>query len=63
MWEYCVVKVKTGGVLTGQVDTAKVETKCNDLGREGWERAGVLAAAEAFGQTREAVLLLKRQKA
>jgi hypothetical protein len=61
-WEYKTVKLKAKGLLGGKVDEAQLDAMMNDLGRDGWELAAAFDTNEAYGSTRDVVVIFKRPK-
>lgn len=63
-WEYRTIKLAgTGYWLGGKIDEAKLDQMMNDLGAQGWELASAFDTNEAYGNTRDVVVIFKRQKA
>jgi len=63
-WEYRTIKLAaTGFLMGGKIDEAKLDQMMNDLGAQGWELASAVDTNEAYGSTRDVVVIFKRQKA
>lgn len=61
-WEYKTIKLKAKGFLGGKFDELQLDGVMNDLGREGWELAAAFDTNEAYGSTRDVVVIFKRPK-
>jgi len=61
-WEYKTVKLRAKGLLGGKVDETKLDTMMNALGRDGWELAAAFDTNEAYGNTRDVVVIFQRPK-
>jgi hypothetical protein len=60
-WEYKTIKLAaTGSWLGGKFDELKLDAVMNELGSQGWELAAALDTNEAYGQTRDVVVIFKR---
>lgn len=63
-WEYRTIKLAaTGFLMGGKIDEAKLDQMMNDLGAQGWELASAVDTNEAYGSTRDVVVIFKRSKA
>jgi len=63
-WEYRTIKLAaTGFLMGGKIDEAKLDQMMNDLGAQGWELASAVDTNEAYGSTRDVVVIFKRPKA
>lgn len=63
-WEYRTIKLAaTGFLMGGKIDEAKLDQMMNDLGDQGWELASAVDTNEAYGSTRDVVVIFKRPKA
>jgi hypothetical protein len=63
-WEYRTIKLAaTGFWMGGKIDEAKLDQMMNDLGTQGWELASAFDTNEAYGSTRDVVVIFKRPKA
>jgi hypothetical protein len=61
-WEYKTVKLKAKGLMGGKFDETQLDAMMNDLGREGWELAAAFDTNEAYGSTRDVVVIFKRPR-
>ena len=61
-WEYKTIRFRPAGFWGGQVDESQLDAVINGLGRDGWELATSFATNEAYGRTRDAVLIFKRPR-
>ncbi len=61
-WEYKTIKQKAKGFLGGKFDESLLDVTMNELGRDGWELAAAFDTNEAYGRTREVVVIFKRPK-
>lgn len=62
-WEYRTIKLAASGSwIGGKIDEAKLDQMMNDLGAQGWELVSALDTNEAYGSTRDVVVIFKRQK-
>ena len=61
-WEYKTIKLGTKGFLGGKLDEAKLDTYMNQLGAEDWELASGFDTNQAYGETRDVVVIFKRPK-
>lgn len=61
-WEYKTVKLKAKGFMGGKVDEVQLDAMMNDLGRDEWELAAAFDTNEAYGNTRDVIILFKRPK-
>ncbi len=59
-WEYKSLKLGTTGLLGGKIDADNLDTYMNNLGEEGWELVAAFDTNQAYGQTRDVVLIFKR---
>ena len=63
-WEYRTIKLAaTGFLMGGKIDEVKLDQMMNDLGAQGWELASAVDTNEAYGSTRDVVVIFKRPKA
>ncbi|MBX7257707.1 MAG: DUF4177 domain-containing protein [Candidatus Hydrogenedentes bacterium] len=60
-WEYTTLKLNTTGILGGKFDELDLNERLNALGIEGWELVTAFDTNQAYGQTRDVVLILKRR--
>lgn len=62
-WEYKTIKLAaTGFWIGGKIDEAKLDHMMNDLGSQGWELVSAFDTNEAYGNTRDVVVIFKRSK-
>ena len=59
-WEYKTVKLATTGLMGGKLDEASLDAMMNDLGREEWELVAAFDTNQAYGSTRDVVVIFKR---
>lgn len=60
-WEYKTIKLGTTGLMGGVFDERKLDEYMNNLGDSGWELVVGLDTAMGYGQTRDVVVIFKRQ--
>ncbi|MBN1853603.1 MAG: DUF4177 domain-containing protein [Pirellulales bacterium] len=61
-WEYKTVKLRAKGLMGGKVDESQLDAMMNDLGQEGWELTAAFDTNEAYGSTRDVVVIFKRTR-
>ena len=61
-WQYKTVKLRARGLLGGKVDEAQLDAMMNDLGRDRWELSAAFDTNEAYGSTRDVVVIFKRPR-
>ncbi len=61
-WEYKAMTLKIEGFMGGSVNVSQLETLMNNLGRDGWELTSGFSTNVFYGQSRDVVLLFKRQR-
>lgn len=62
-WEYLTLQLAaTGWFLGGKLDVDALNLRLNELGREGWEMVSAFDTNMLHGQTREVMVILKRQR-
>jgi hypothetical protein len=62
-FEYLTVKFATASFFSGgKLDGEGFNAKLNELGRQGWELVSCFDTSMAYGQTRDVVAVLKRQR-
>jgi len=61
-WEYKTVKQKAKGLMGGKVDEVQLDAMMNNLGRDGWELVSAFDTNEAYGNTRDVIVIFKRPK-
>ena len=59
-WEYKTIKLATKGFLGGKLDETELDSFMNELGSQGWELASAFDTNQAYGETRDVVVLFKR---
>ena len=59
-WEYQTLKLRATGLMGGKFDAAQLDRAMNDLGQQGWELVTAFDTNEAYGSTRDVVVLFKR---
>ncbi len=62
IWEYKTIKLEATGWVGGKIDELRLDQMMNDLGQQGWELAAALDTNEAYGETRDVVVIFKRSK-
>jgi hypothetical protein len=61
-WEYMILDVGVSGFWLGpNLDGNALTAKLNDLGADGWEALGLTEMSTQQGQTKDLVIVLKRQ--
>jgi hypothetical protein len=61
-WECKTIKLAaTGFWLGGKIDEVKLDHMMNDLGSQRWELVSAFDTNEASGNTRDVVVIFKRQ--
>jgi hypothetical protein len=61
-WEYKTIKLGTHGFMGGIFDERQLEDMMNSLGEAGWELVTGFDTNQAYGQTRDVVVIFKREK-
>ena len=61
-WEYKTLKVRTGGLMGGKVNTEALDAELNSLGEQGWEVTSTFPTTLGHGSTREVIVVLRREK-
>ena len=61
-WEYRTIRLGTHGFLGGKVDDQQLEAMMNSLGESGWELVTAFDTNQAYGETRDVVVLFKKEK-
>jgi hypothetical protein len=59
-WEYKTIKLGAKGLLGGKVDEHQLDAEMNSLGRDGWELSAAFDTNQAYGQSRDVVVIFKR---
>lgn len=62
-WEYTTIKLAPTGFLGGAVDDTALEEMLNELGGQGWELTTAFDTSQAYGRTRDVVMIFKRPRA
>lgn len=62
IWEYKTIKLAATGWAGGKIDELRLDQMMNDLGQQGWELAAALDTNEAYGNTKDIVVIFKRPK-
>ncbi|MCF7973178.1 MAG: DUF4177 domain-containing protein [Phycisphaerae bacterium] len=60
-WEYKTIKLAATGFLGGKFDESTLDAFMNDLGRQGWELVSAFDTNKSYGETRDVVVIFKRQ--
>jgi hypothetical protein len=60
-WEYKTIKLKTKGMLGGNFDERELDDMMNEYGSQGWELVSGFDTNQAYGQSRDVVIIFKRQ--
>ena len=61
-WEYLTLKAPVKGFFRRSISGDDLNEKLNALGRDGWELSTAFDLAVFKGQSKEAVLILKRPR-
>jgi hypothetical protein len=61
-WEYKTMKLATKGFLGGKFDEDTLDAFMNQLGSQGWELVAAFDTNQAYGETRDVVVIFKRAK-
>ena len=62
-FEYRILEVEAVGFWSGgKVDSQEIVIKLNELGEEGWELTSSFSTNKYQGQSRAAILVLKRER-
>ena len=61
-WEYKTIKLRAKGLLGGKTDEVQLDAMMNELGGQGWELAAAFDTNEAYGSTRDVLMIFKRPK-
>jgi hypothetical protein len=63
LWEYKTIKLAaTGFWIGGKVDAEKLDQMMNEMGLQGWELAAALDTNEAYGNTKDVIVIFKRPR-
>jgi hypothetical protein len=60
-FEYQVLEVEATGFWGGKIESQELVIKLNELGAEGWELTSSFSTNKYEGQSRAAILILKRE--
>ncbi len=60
-WEYKTIKLKTKGFSGGNFDESELDDMMNELGSQGWELVAGFDTNQAYGASRDVVIIFKRQ--
>ena len=60
-WEYKTIKLAATGFLGGKFNETTLDAFMNDLGRQGWELVSALDTNKSWRETRDVVVIFKRQ--
>lgn len=62
-WEYKTIKLAaTGSWRGGKVDESTLDQMMNELGMQGWELVSAFGTNKDYGDTRDVIMMFKRQK-
>ena len=61
-WEYKTMKLHATGFIGGKLDETKLDCMMNELGAQGWELVAGFDTNKGYGETRDVVVIFKRQK-
>ena len=61
-WEYKTIKLQATGFTGGKFDETKLDCMMNELGAQGWELVAGFDTNKGYGETRDVVIIFKRQK-
>ena len=61
-WEYKTMKLQATGFIGGKLDETKLDYIMNELGAQGWELVTGFDTNKGYGETRDVVIIFKRQK-
>ena len=62
-WEYKTMKLQAKGFTGGKFDEVKLDQMMNELGAQGWELVAGFDTNKGYGETRDVVIIFKRQSA
>ena len=60
-WEYKTIKLKAKGFFGGDFDARELDNMMNEYGSMGWELVNGFDTNTSYGQTRDVVIIFKRQ--
>ena len=61
-WEYKTIKLATKGFFSKKLDDNELDLFMNQLGSDGWELVTAFDTNRELGETRDVVVIFKRQK-
>lgn len=61
-FEYHILKLETGWFSGGRVDTSVMDKHINELGAAGWELVSALDTNKSHGETRDVLMIFKRER-
>lgn len=62
-FEYHIYKLEAGGWFSsGKVDTTIMDQRINEYGAEGWELISSFDTNQYHGETRDVIMIFKREK-
>ena len=61
-WEYKTIKLGATGLIGGKIDEIKLDCMMNELGAQGWELVAGFDTNKGYGETRDVIIIFKRQK-
>ena len=60
--EYKTIKLQATGFTGGKIDETKLDDMMNELGAQGWELVTGFDTNKGYGETRDVIIIFKRQK-
>ena len=60
-WEYKTIKLAASGFLGGKIDEGALDAYMNNLGHHGWELVTAFDTNKTQGETRDVVVIFKRE--
>jgi hypothetical protein len=60
-WEYKTIKLKTRGFSGGNFDERELDSMMNEYGSQGWELVAGFDTNKNYGESRDVVIIFKRQ--
>lgn len=61
-WAYKTIKLGATGIIGGKLDETKLDCMMNELGAQGWELVAGFDTNKGYGETRNVIIIFKRQK-
>ena len=63
-WEYITMALEATGFWSGggKLDLELLNSRLNELGRQGWELVSTFDTNKEYGKTRDVVAILKRKR-